>query len=34
MTPVLDDNNQLASGISGGMLGEIGQVSDRSSAAR
>jgi Zinc dependent phospholipase C len=26
MTPVLDDANQLASGISGGMLGEIGEV--------
>ena len=26
MTPVLDEGNQLANGISGGMLGEIGQV--------
>ena len=26
MAPVLDEGNQLANGISGGMLGEIGQV--------
>ena len=28
MTPVLDDQTQLANGISGGMLGEISQVID------
>jgi hypothetical protein len=28
MSPVLDDANQLANGISGGMLGEVGEVLD------